>query len=85
MYTQSRITVWYQIASQKIILGEALSSGDFDVVSLWLHSPFDDLSAATIGYRLSLFDDDGREIGNKAISDSTADTILGSGMAKARV
>ncbi|MBD1566966.1 hypothetical protein P4S52_01465 [Vibrio sp. SA48] len=83
MFHQSRILVWYKVASQKVILGEALSNGMSDVVSLWLHAPSDENNPSYQGYRLSLFDDDGREIAHKSVSMGTADEIL-SGINKAR-
>jgi len=84
MFSQSKIIVWYEVASQKVILGEAIS-GNGDVVSLWRHAPVEDNSISYQGYRLSLLDDDGREIGYKSVSMGTADEILfGFGMNKAR-
>lgn len=38
MFHQSKILVWYKVASQKVILGEALIHQHQDVVSLWLHT-----------------------------------------------
>ncbi|WP_165311558.1 30S ribosomal protein S6 modification protein [Vibrio ziniensis] len=86
MFSQSKILVWYEVASQKVILGEALTGigEDHDVVSLWRHAPVDTNSSSYPGYRLSLYDDDGREIGHKSVSMGTADEIL-FGMNKARV
>lgn len=84
MFSQSKILVWYEVASQKVILGETLSDSG-DVVSLWRHAPIEDSNIDYQGYRLSLYDDDGREIGNKSVSMGTADEILfGLGMNKAR-
>ncbi len=84
MFSQSKILVWYEVASQKVILGEAFS-GNGDVVSLWRHAPIEDNNISYQGYRLSLFDDDGREIGHKSVSMGTADEILfGFGLDKAR-
>ncbi len=82
MFHQSRILVWYEVASQKVILGEALGSVHRDVVSLWLRAPADDCYLNYQGYRLSLFDDDGREIANKPVSMGTADQILIAGAGK---
>ncbi|RJX65788.1 30S ribosomal protein S6 modification protein [Vibrio sinensis] len=76
MVHQSRIQVWYQIASQKVILGEALSSERLNVLSLWRTLPHERSAIAHMGYRLSLFDDDGREIGDKSVSTSTVDSFL---------
>lgn len=76
MFSQSKILVWYQVASQKVILGEALKDGHGDVISLWLQAPKEKLTEDCLGYHLSLFDDDGREIGDKAVSMLTADEFL---------
>ncbi|MCL9783749.1 hypothetical protein M9194_20190 [Vibrio sp. S4M6] len=76
MLRQSKLLVWYKVASQKVVLGEALSSDKQDVVSMWHQVPFDINSANYNGYRLSLFDDDGREIADKPISVLTADEFL---------
>lgn len=42
MFHQSKILVWYKVASQKVILGEALIHQHQDVVSLWLHTPIEE-------------------------------------------
>jgi len=76
MLRQSKLLVWYKVASQKVVLGETVSSGDQDVVSMWHQVPFDSNTANFNGYRLSLFDDDGREIADKPISVLTADEFL---------
>ncbi|MGF1698033.1 hypothetical protein L4D20_19785 [Vibrio kyushuensis] len=76
MFSQSKILVWYQVASQKVVLGEALSSEGCNVASDWLHAPSDDNYKTAQGYRLSLFDDDGREIADKPVSMFTADAFL---------
>ncbi len=84
MFSQSKILVWYEVASQKVVLGEALSRNG-DVVSLWRNAPVENSNISYSGYRLSLFDDGGREIGNKSVSMGTADEILFEfGMNKAR-
>ncbi len=86
MFSQSKILVWYEIASQKVVLGQAVSGigDDHDVASLWRHAPADDNNLSYSGYRLSLFDDDGREIAHKSVSMGTADEIL-FGISRARV
>ncbi len=76
MFNQSKILVWYQVASQKVFLGEALNGKHQDVISLWLQAPEDKPSGERLGYRLSLFDDDGREIADKPVSMLTADEFL---------
>ncbi|MGL4830417.1 MAG: hypothetical protein ACRCXG_14130 [Vibrio sp.] len=76
MFQHSKILVWYRIASQKVVLGEAHSDGTEDVVSIWLHAPTQFDHVSNQGYWLSLFDDGGREIGNKWVSMITADAIL---------
>lgn len=76
MFHQSKILVWYQVASQKVILGEAVNSESLDAISMWLTAPEEKEVKSTMGYRLSLFDDDGREIADKAVSMLTADEFL---------
>ncbi|KIE20689.1 30S ribosomal protein S6 modification protein [Vibrio sinaloensis] len=76
MFHQSKILVWYQVASQKVILGEAVNSESSDAISMWLTAPEEKEVTSTMGYRLSLFDDDGREIADKAVSMLTADEFL---------
>jgi hypothetical protein len=84
MFSQSKILVWYQVASQKVVLGEAFNSDSCDVASDWLHAPSDDNYQSAQGYRLSLFDDDGREIADKPVSMFTADAFL-AGINKASI
>lgn len=59
MFQHSKILVWYKIASQKVVLGEAHSDGTEDVVSLWLHAPtqFDTPVTKAIGYRYLMMAD----------------------------
>lgn len=76
MLNQSRILVWYQIASQRIELGEAMLSKGANLVSLWTGTPTELLDDTLSGYRIALFDDDGRMIAEKAISNTTADELL---------
>lgn len=76
MFHQSKIIVWYKVASQKVVLGETLSNDSFDVVSLWRKTPQMEEHSAYQGFQLSLFDDDGREIAHKAVSMDIADEIL---------
>ena len=76
MLQQSRILVWYQIASQKVVLGEAFSIKNDDVHSMWRRVPQEDDQLNSMGYRLSLFDDGGREVAGKAVSMCTADQLL---------
>ena len=76
MYQHSRILVWYQVAGEKVVLGETLSEFGKDVSSIWLSMPEDESQANSLGYRLSLFDDGGREIASKAVSTQTADEFL---------
>ena len=76
MFNQSKILVWYKVASQKVVLGEALNGDDCDVVSRWLHAPCEDTGKHSQGYRLSLFDTDGREVADKPVSVLTADSFL---------
>lgn len=76
MLNQSKILVWYQVASQKVFLGEVVNGRQQDLISLWLQAPADQPNPQSLGYRLSLFDDDGREIGDKPVSMRTADQFL---------
>ncbi|SDG96822.1 hypothetical protein SAMN04488136_105181 [Vibrio xiamenensis] len=79
MFHQSKIVVCYQIANQKFVLGEALSTDKTDVISLWWNAPEEQDLSDYNGYLLSLFDDDGRAIAEKAVSDLTADAFLSGG------
>ncbi|WP_341663163.1 hypothetical protein [Vibrio sp.] len=76
MCQHSRIVVWYQVADQKVVLGESLSEFGQDVSSIWLSVPEEENQENSLGYRLSLFDDGGREIASKAVSTQTADEFL---------
>ncbi|MBU2897370.1 hypothetical protein [Vibrio hepatarius] len=76
MSQHSRIVVWYQVAGQKVVLGESLSEGGQDVISIWLSVPEEENQGNSLGYRLSLFDDGGREIASKSVSMLTADEFL---------
>lgn len=76
MFSQSKIRVWYQVASQKVFLGETFSDEHQNVISLWLEAPKERSDDNSLGYHLSLFDDDGREIGDKSVSMLTADEFL---------
>ncbi|MYM61486.1 30S ribosomal protein S6 modification protein [Vibrio sp. OCN044] len=76
MCQHSRIVVWYQVAGQKVVLGELLSEFGHDVSSIWLSVPEEENHTNSLGYRLSLFDDGGREIASKAVSTQTADEFL---------
>ncbi|MBA5763600.1 30S ribosomal protein S6 modification protein [Vibrio sp. 404] len=76
MFQQSKILVWYQVASQKVVLGEAFNSSKYDVHSLWRRAPEENEPHQEMGFRLSLYDDGGREIAGKAISMGTADLLL---------
>ena len=76
MCQHSKIVVWYQVAGQKVVLGESVSEGGQDVISIWLSVPEEENQGNSLGYRMSLFDDGGREIANKAVSMVTADEFL---------
>ncbi|MDA0147703.1 hypothetical protein [Vibrio sp. LaRot3] len=76
MFPQSKILVWYQVASQKVVLGEAFSSGNSDVHSIWRNAKRENQLDEEMGYGLSLFDDDGREVAGKVVSVATADNVL---------
>ena len=76
MFNQSKILVWYQVSSQKVVLGEAVNGEQQDLISRWLQAPKEMLSENCLGYHLSLFDDDGREIADKSVSMLTADEFL---------
>lgn len=84
MFQHSKILVWYKIASQKVVLGEVHSNGTQNMVSQWLYIPNQLDNSSNQGYWLSLFDDGGREIGNKCVSMITADAILCRGNNRAR-
>lgn len=76
MLCQSKIEVWYKVSGERILLGETCSSRTMDVISLWVDLPFDIGSPNNQGYRLSLFDDDGRHIGDKSVSQISAEKVL---------
>ncbi|GLQ74123.1 30S ribosomal protein S6 modification protein [Vibrio penaeicida] len=77
MITQSMIKVWYRVSGEKVLLGEAHSEHVSDLVSTWLAAPIADNDTPNGGYRMSLFDDDGKSIGEKDISFKTAEYLLG--------
>ena len=76
MLSQSRIEVWYKVAGERILLGETYSSNKMDVINLWVALPIDNSSSNEQGYYLSLFDDDGRCIGEKHVTLSDAEAVL---------
>ncbi|WP_413284565.1 hypothetical protein [Vibrio sp. MA40-2] len=76
MLSQSKIEVWYKVAGDRILLGETFSSNKLDVISLWVDLQSDQGSSASSGYRVSLFDDDGRHIADKGISVVDAERLL---------
>ncbi len=76
MLSQSKIEVWYKVSGERVLLGERCSNGNMDVISLWVDLPYDPGSLKNSGYRVSLFDDDGRHIADKRISQSDADNVL---------
>lgn len=84
METQSKILVWYKVATQRIVLGEARLPGTKTLTSLWLNTPTEPDILTNTGYGISLIGDDGREIADKAISMITADMLLVDG-SQARV
>ncbi|SJL83211.1 30S ribosomal protein S6 modification protein [Vibrio palustris] len=76
MFNQSKILVWYAVSNQKVLLGEVLSHSGYDMASLWRGIPFYQDEKGDLGYRLSLFDADGREIGAKAVSSVFVEDFL---------
>ncbi|SHF09960.1 30S ribosomal protein S6 modification protein [Vibrio gazogenes] len=77
MQSHSKILVWYKVASQQVVLGEAYQDMSDRLVSLWLDTPTENDLMSDLGYHISLFGDDGRKIADKAISMLTADQLLG--------
>lgn len=77
MLSQSKIEVWYKVSGDGVLLGETCSSKERDVISLWVDLPFDLGSSENQGYQLSLFDDGGRHIADKPVSQSHAEQLLG--------
>ncbi|CAM3583351.1 hypothetical protein VA7868_04354 [Vibrio aerogenes CECT 7868] len=75
MQSHSKILVWYKVASQQVVLGEACQDVCDNLVSLWVDTPTE--VADDLGYHMSLFGDDGRKIADKPISMLTADQLLG--------
>lgn len=80
MLCHSKIEVWYKVSGERILLGETCSSKTMDVISLWVDLPFDLGSSSHQGYRISLFDDDGRHIGDKSVSQINAEKVLNNGL-----
>jgi len=76
MLSQSKIEVWYKVSGERILLGETCSTKNRNVISLWVDLPNDQRSSQHQGYRLSLFDDDGRHIADKQVSQSAAEKLL---------
>jgi len=76
MDTQSKILVWYKVAAQRIVLGEAHLSEKKTLTSLWVNTPSEQGDFDHPGYGISLIGDDGREIADKTISMFTADRLL---------
>jgi hypothetical protein len=76
MLSQSKIEVWYKVSGERILLGETCSTSSRDVISLWVDLPYDQGSLKNQGYRLSLFDDDGRHIADKRVTQSAAEKLL---------
>ncbi|GEM_PF-834414 len=76
MLCQSKIEVWYKVSGERILLGETFSSSTMDVISLWVDLHRDLGSSSTQGYRVSLFDDDGRHIADKSIAQVDAERVL---------
>ncbi|MCL9775868.1 hypothetical protein [Vibrio methylphosphonaticus] len=76
MIQQSKIRVVYQVANEKIMLGEAFSKTCGDIAAMWLKAPMEDLLSDDEGFKISLYDDGGRHVADKAVSMGTADSIL---------
>ncbi|RQW63463.1 30S ribosomal protein S6 modification protein [Vibrio viridaestus] len=76
METHSKILVWYRVATQRIVLGEARFTENNTLTSLWVNTPSILGNLGDPGFGISLIGDDGREIADKAISMLTADTLL---------
>ncbi len=76
MLSQSKIEIWYDVSGERIHLGETHSTSKFDVISLWVGVPYDASSSKHQGYRMSLFDDGGRNIAEKRVSASDAESLL---------
>ncbi|GAL33936.1 hypothetical protein JCM19240_844 [Vibrio maritimus] len=75
MIQQSRIRVFYQVANEQIMLGEALSKKCGDLAAMWLKASGEEFLSDD-GFRISLYDDGGRRIADKSVSMGTADSIL---------
>lgn len=76
METQSKILVWYKVATQRIVLGEARLPRKKALTSFWMNTPTEPALLGHPGYGISLIGDDGREIADKTISMITADMLL---------
>lgn len=76
MLCHSKIEVWYKVSGERILLGETCCSKTCDVISMWVDLPFDLGSSSNQGYGVSLFDDDGRCIGDKSVLQIHAERVL---------
>lgn len=77
MLDHSKILIWYEISSQRVSLGEVMGSHGRDIGELWRSTPIEILTSSEgLGYRMSLIGNNGRKIGDKAISMSSADSLL---------
>lgn len=76
MLTQTMIKVWYRVSGNKVLLGEAHSDHINDLTAMWLATPPEQQDTPNGGYRMSLFDDGGKAIGEKEISVRTAELLL---------
>jgi hypothetical protein len=75
MIQQSKIRVFYQVANEQIMLGEAFSKKCGDIAAMWLKAPMEEILSDD-GFRISLYDDGGRHVADKCVSMGTADSIL---------
>ncbi|GAL18681.1 hypothetical protein ACPV5O_08840 [Vibrio maritimus] len=75
MIQQSKIRVFYQVANEQIMLGEAFSKKCGDIAAMWLKAPMEEILSDD-GFRISLYDDGGRHVADKSVSMGTADSIL---------
>ena len=75
MIQQSKIRAFYQVANEKIVLGETLGIRFGDIVAMWLNAPVAD-GMSEGGFRISLYDDGGRHVADKSVTMGTVDTIL---------
>lgn len=76
MLDHSKILVCYEVSSQRVALGEIISTHGGSLGALWRSTPTEQIPLSGLVYRMSLIGGDGRMIAEKAISISSVDKLL---------